>query len=189
MPHRIWRDSAADHRRWLFINAVAIAAFVNAGLSALIAWGSAASRDDVPMWAAPLVGGPSTGVDTIGTCFILPFLTTLILTTVVWHELRSGRLASLNRPATGLLARVPATRLRRAVYFGAICTVIFAPPAVLVLAVIDPGTISVGHFVLYKAIFGVLLGAVVTPPIALTALTDTPKKEEVARPGIEPGTP
>jgi hypothetical protein len=186
-PNQIWREATATHRRWIFLNAIVIAAFVNAGLSALIAWGSAASEDEIPLWAAPLVGGPSSGVDTIGTCFILPFLTTLIITTVIWHELREGRLLPLSRRATGLLARVPPTRLRRAVFFGAICIAVFAPPAVLALVLIDPGDISVGHFVLYKAIFGVVLGAIVTPPIALTAMTDRP--EEVARPGIEPGTP
>jgi hypothetical protein len=189
VPHRIWRDTAAEHRRWLFINAVVITAFINAGLSALIAWGSAASEDDVPLWAAPLVGGPSTGVDTIGTLFILPFLTTVILTTVIWHELREGRLAPLTRPPSGVVAKAPPTRIRRGAYFGALCVAVLALPAVIVLAIVDPGDITVGHFVLYKAIFGVVLGAIVTPPIALTALTDRIPQEKVARPGIEPGTP
>jgi hypothetical protein len=186
-PNRIWREATATHRRWVFLNAIVIAAFVNAGLSALIAWGSAASEDEIPLWAAPLVGGPSTVVDTVGTLFILPFLTTLIITTVIWHELREGRLAPLTRPPSGPLASAPPTRLRRGVYFGALCFALLAVPAVIVLVILDFGDISVGDFVLYKAIFGVVLGAIVTPPIALTAMTDRP--EEVARPGIEPGTP
>ena len=188
-PHRIWRDATATHRRWVFINAVVVAAFINGALSALIAWGSAASEDEIPLWSAPLVGGPSTAVDSIGTCFILPFLTTLIITSVVWHELREGRLLPLSRPSTGLIARVPPTRLRRAVFFGAVSTAIFAPPVVLVHVLTDFGDISVGDFVLYKAIFGVVLGAIVTPPIALVAMTDNVEEEKVARPGIEPGTP
>jgi hypothetical protein len=188
-PHRIWSEAPAAHRRWVFLNAVVIAAVINGALSALIAWGSAAGKDDVPLWAAPLVGGPSTIVDTVATLFVLPFLTTLIITTVVWHELREGRLQPLSRPASRLLAGAPPTRLRRGVYFGAICIAVLALPGVLILILIDPGDISVGHFVLYKAIFGVLLGAVVTPPIALVAMTDRQEQEKVARPGIEPGTP
>ena len=47
-----------------------------------------------------------------------------------------------------------------------------APPAVIVLVALDYGDISVGEFVLFKAIFGVVLGALVTPPIALAAMTD-----------------
>ena len=43
------------------------------------------------------------------------------------------------------------------------------------LSAIDYGDISVGHFVLYKAIFGVVLGAIVTPLIAIVAMSDPPE--------------
>jgi hypothetical protein len=173
-PHVLWRETVAEHRKWLLLNAIAIAAVINGGLSALIAWGSAANEEEIPLWAVPFVEGPSLAVDTIGTFFILPFLTTLIITTVVWHEVREGRLAPLSRRTAGLLSRLPRTRVRRGAYFGAICTLVMAPPAVLVLVVRDPGDVSVGDFVLFKAIFGIVLGAIVTPPIALAAMTDEP---------------
>jgi hypothetical protein len=177
-PHLLWREAAVEHRRWVFLNAVLIAAIVNAALNALIAWGSAANEDEIPLWAAPLVEGPSTITDTVGTFFILPLLTTLVITTLIWHELREGRLAPLPRRSAGPLARLPPTRLRRGVYFGAICTAVLAPPAVLVLVLLDFGDISVGDFVLYKAIFGVVLGAIVTPPIALAAMTDAARQSD-----------
>jgi hypothetical protein len=173
-PHVLWRETVAEHRRWLLLNTIVIAAIVNAALSALIAWVSAANEDEIPLWAVPLVEGPSLITDTVGTFFILPFLTTLIVTTVVWHELREGRLAPLSRRSAGLLSRLPRTRVRRGAYFGAICMLVFGPPAALVLALQDPGDVSVGDFVLYKAVFGVVLGAIVTPPIALAAMTDEP---------------
>jgi hypothetical protein len=173
-PHVLWRQATTGHRRWLLLNAILIAAAINAALSALIAWGSAASEDDIPLWKAPLVGGPNLITDTVGTFFILPFLTTLVITTVVWHELREGRLAPLSPRTAGVLSRLPRTRLRRGAYFGLICMLILGPPAVVALILIDVAPVSVGHFVLYKAILGVLLGAVVTPPIALAAMTDTP---------------
>ena len=171
-PHRLWREATEEHRRWLLINAIVIAAVVNAALNALIAWGTAAGEDEIPLWAAPLAEGPSTITDTVGTFFILPLITTLVITSVVWHELRERRLAPLTRRTAGVLARLPGKRLRRGAYFGAICTVVLGPPAVLVLLLLDFGDISVGDFVLYKAIFGVVLGALVTPPIALAAMTD-----------------
>jgi hypothetical protein len=173
-PHVLWRETVAEHRKWLLLNAIVIAAVINGGLSALIAWGSAANEDEIPLWAAPFVEGPSLAIDTIATFFILPFLTTLIITTAVWHEIRKGELAPLSRRTAGLLSRLPRTRLRRGAYFGAICMLALAPPAVLVLALRDPGDVSVGDFVLFKAIFGVVLGAIVTPPIALAAMTDEP---------------
>jgi hypothetical protein len=72
------------HRRFLLLHAFLVAAVVNAALSALIAWLFTFSEDEIPLWAVPLVGGPSVGVDTIATFFVLPFLTTLVITTVVW---------------------------------------------------------------------------------------------------------
>jgi hypothetical protein len=185
-----WRELSAEHRRWLFLNAVLITAFINAALNALIAWGSAAGEDEIPLWAAPLVGGPSTITDTVGTFFILPLVTTLLITTVIWHELAEGRLEPLvhTPDSEAFFPRLPRTRFRRGLYFGAVCTVMLAPAAVIVLVAIDFGDISVGDFVLYKAIFGILLGLLVTPIIGIAAMTGR-RAEEVARAGIEPATP
>jgi hypothetical protein len=185
-----WRELTVEHRRWLLINAVIIAAFLNGVLNTLIAWGSAAPEDEIPLWAAPLIGGPSTIVDTVGTLFILPFLTTLLVTTAAWHEMREGKLAPLliDRNLDPLLARLPPRRARRGAYFGALTVVLLAPVSVVLLIAFDFGDISVGDFVLYKAIFGVLLGLVVTPPIAIAAMTDR-DVAEMARAGIEPATP
>jgi hypothetical protein len=176
-----WRELTAEHRRWLFINAVLITAFINAALNALIAWGTSAGEDEIPLWAAPLVGGPSTIWDTVGTLFILPLVTTLIITTVIWHELAAGRLQPLvlDDVSGAFFRRLPQTRFRRGLFFGAITTLMLAPAAVIVLVAIDFGDISVGDFVLYKAIFGIVLGLLVTPIIGIAAMTG-PKAEEEA---------
>jgi hypothetical protein len=175
-----WRELSAEHRRWLFLNAVLITAFINAALNALIAWGSAAGEDEIPLWAAPLVGGPSTITDTVGTFFILPLVTTLLITTVIWHERDTGRLERLVLAdgSDTFFRRLPRTRFRRGLYFGALCTLILAPAAVIVLAAIDFGDISVGDFVLYKTIFGIVLGLIVTPVIGIAAITDDRSAEE-----------
>jgi hypothetical protein len=177
-PHVVWRETVSEHRRWLFLNTIVIAAVVNAALSALIAWISAANEDEIPLMAAPLIEGPSLITDTVGTFFILPFLTTLVITTVVWHELREGRVAPLSKRASGVLAKLPRTRVRRGAYFGLITMLVLSAPAVIALVIRDPGDVSVGDFVLFKAIFGVILGALVTPPIALAAMTDEPPPKE-----------
>jgi hypothetical protein len=173
-PHVVWRETVSEHRRWLFWNTIVIAAVANGALNALIAWVSAVNEDEIPLLAVPIVEGPSLITDTVGTFFILPFLTTLAITTAVWHELREGRIGRLSKRTAGLLARLPETRVRRGAYFGLITMLVLSPPAVLILALRDPGDVSVGDFVLFKAIFGVILGAIVTPPIALAAMTDDP---------------
>jgi hypothetical protein len=175
-----WRELSAEHRRWLFLNAVLITAFINAALNALIAWGSAATEDEIPLWAAPLVGGPSTIWDTIGTFFILPLVTTLLITTVIWHELAAGRLEPLvlDDASGAFFRRLPRTRFRRGLYFGALTTLMLAPAGVIVLVAIDFGDISVGDFVLYKTIFGIVLGLIVTPFIGIAAMTGKTAEEK-----------
>ena len=99
--------------------------------------------------------GPSVIVDTVATCFVLPFLTTLVITTVIWKEMREGHLTRLPRapgsfaerlpddaPAPGDLDR-PALPAASSARSSAVGVLLF-----------DYGDISVGEFVLYKAIFG-----------------------------------
>jgi hypothetical protein len=166
-----WQGLDRDHRRWLLINAVLIAAVVNAALSALIAWLSAVNEDQIPLWSAPLVGGPSTVTDTVGTLFVLPFLTTLVITTVIRGELEHGRLRPLAETLR-LSERLPHGRARRAALLGLLCMLLLGPIAVAILVLTDFDDLGVGEFVLYKALFGIGLGALVTPPIALLALGD-----------------
>jgi fructose-specific phosphotransferase system IIC component len=173
----------------MFVNAVVIAAGINCALSALIAWLGTMDQDSIPLWATPLKD-TSTEVDTIGTLFVLPFLTTLIITTVIWHEIQNGTLTRLAHPSPALAERVPATRLRRALVIGLTVMVVLGPPAAVILALIDFDDLGQGEFVLYKAILGVVLGAVVTPPIARFAMADSqPVTEQPAETGATAATP
>jgi hypothetical protein len=165
------------HRRFLWRDAVLIAAIANGVLNALFAWLFTLNEDEIPQAKAPLVGGPSIIVDTVATCFILPFLTTLVITTVIWGEMRKGHLSRVPRPPSALFDRLRHTRLRRATLIGLLCLFVFGPISALGILLFDYADISVGAFVLYKTIFGIVLGAVVTPPIAMLAFGDDPPPE------------
>ena len=167
-------ELTAAHRRFLVRDAFLVAAFVNAVLNALFAWFFTLGEDEIALAAAPLVGGPSVLVDSVATCFVLPFLTTLAITTVVWKELREGHLTRLLRAPGSLAERLPPTRLRRATWIGVLCLLAIGPVVAAGVLLFDYGDVPVGQFVLYKAIFGVLLGAIVTPPIAMIAFGDEP---------------
>ncbi|HZO58390.1 MAG TPA: hypothetical protein VFB51_01740 [Solirubrobacterales bacterium] len=172
------RELTPAHKRFLVRDAILIAAFVNAALSALIAWLITVGEDEVPVSAVPLAEGPSVLVDSVATCFVLPFLTTLLITTVIWKEMREGHLTRIPRAAGSLAERLPKTRLRRASWIGLGCLATFGPIAAAGVLLFDYGDISIGEFVLYKAIFGIVLGAAVTPWIALAAFGDEPPREE-----------
>jgi hypothetical protein len=168
----------ADHRRFIFWHAIVGAAIVNATLSALIAWLSVRNEDSVPRWATPLVD-PSTIMDTLGTFFILPFLTCLIFTAVARRELRHGNVTPLgwNWSPDSVLRRLPQGTARRGVALGALCLAALGPPAVAIIVLLDVGDLSVGGFVGYKAVFGVLLGMFVTPIVALWSLSEAEPAE------------
>jgi hypothetical protein len=173
------RALSDEHRRFIFWHAIVGAAVVNATLSALFAWLGVRHEDSVPRWDTPLVQNPSTIADTIGTFFILPLLTCLIFTAVARRELRHGRVTPLgwDWSPRSVLRRLPKGALRRGLALGALCTAALGPPTVAFIVAIDVDDLSVGEFVTYKAIFGVVLGFVVTPIVALWALSEAEPAE------------
>lgn len=162
------------HRRWLAVNALAATAAINALVNAGIAWATSTGERSVPLVSIPLLQRPSTLTDTLGTLFILPFLTTLLATMAVRRDQRRGRLAPLRLSFrhAGALTRLPSGLLRRAFIIGAGCLSLLGPLCVVVLVMTGFAGITQLTFVLYKAVFGVSLGILVTPPIALAAMAD-----------------
>lgn len=162
-----------EHRRWLAINALAVSALLNAVLSAAIAWASSTGARSIPLMSIPLLHGPSTLTDSLGTLFVLPFVTTLLVTAAVRRDQRLGRLpVARSGPRTRWLDRLPRRPLRRAAELGAGCLLVLGPPFACLLIVVDFGGVTQSTFVAYKAIFGVGFGLVVTPVVALAAMTD-----------------
>jgi hypothetical protein len=177
------RGLTPAHRRFLIRDALVIAGVINGSLSALIAWLITLGEDEVPTAAVPLVEGPSVVVDTVATFFVLPFLTTLLITTVIWKELREGHLTRLPLSRGSFAERLPDTRLRRATMIGLLCLAVLGPIGAVVLLLLDYGGISIGEFVIYKAIVGIVLGAAVTPPIARVGFGDEPPPPKSAGDG------
>jgi hypothetical protein len=171
----LWRSLPAPHRRWIAQNALLVTALINFLVNGVIAWLSIRGQADVPLWAPPLAE-TSTVTDTLGTLFVLPFITGLLCTVAVRRERENGELVPLRRtpPHDRRLALLPPPGLRRSVAFGAAAFVLLAPPVTMGLVAIDFGTLAPGSFIAYKVSFAVCLGLVVTPLIALCAMTDPP---------------
>ena len=173
---------SAIHRRWILIHAIALTGVVNLILNGGIAWLSAIGTTRVPLWAAPILGGPSTITDTIGTLFLLPLITNLLITTAVRRELRNARLTPLHRtPGTGSILRRLHNRSARGFALAAGSLAALGPPAIAILITTNFGDIPTSAFVLYKAILGITLGAIVTPVIAVHAMADAPPSTGATR--------
>jgi len=164
---------SASQRRWLLLNAVVVTAFINLVVNAAIAWLSSHGRNSVPILSQPLQE-PSTVTDTLGTLFLLPFMTSVICSAFVHRDLRRGALDPL--PVSDALPWVARWRLAgpavRGARLGGASILLLGPLATAVIALVHFGDITAGGFVLYKAIFGVVFGLVVTPLIALIAMAD-----------------
>lgn len=157
-------------------NALAGAAAVNLAIAAGVGWLLTLGRSGIPVWAAPVVGGPSVAVDTAATLFLLPCTTWLLVTAGVGRERRRGTLGTLAAPGGPGPDRLPRWlgRLLRAdlgpVRLGATCLAALGPVTAAVLLAIGCQRFGDVTFVAYKAGFAVALGAAVTPLIALQAM-------------------
>jgi hypothetical protein len=163
----VWRGLSDGQRNWIAVNALVVTAVINASLSALIAWAGVRGADEVPFFAS--TGETSIITDSLGTLFVLPLITCLLLTTVVRRELRMGKLDPVRIEFPVELAE---SRLLRGMSFGALTLSLLGAPVALALLLSGVGDMSPGDFVAYKAAYGVALGAVVTPVIALRAMSD-----------------
>jgi hypothetical protein len=153
-------------RRWLWRNAILGAAVANLVINAVIAWVSAHGHDAVPVWPTELIGDPSTVTDTLGTLFLLPLITCLVVTPTVRREVAAGHLGR----RTDLRLPLPRNTLLRGLALGAACLAALALPGLGLAALL--GELGVAAFVTYKVVLAIALGAVVTPLIALAAMND-----------------
>jgi hypothetical protein len=167
-----WRRLSVEQRRWIIVSAIIVTAVSNALINGALAWLLSIGQRDVPLWTAP--GHSSTLSDTLGTLFLLPFFTTLVVSFTVHRAQEAGTLGPLDPSVLSpdLRRRIPTSLARRALVFGAAILVLLAPLAVLIHFAVDFGGVSRGTFALYKVVLGVTLGALVTPLIAVVAMAD-----------------
>lgn len=172
MTNSIWRELPAPNRRWILVNALLVPVFLNVVITSGIDLLSIAGHGEIQLWGPPLVR-PSSGWTVIGTLFILPLITCLLVTTAVHADLEKGTLERLDSGfRRGRGAGLPATRLRRGVAMGVAANLLLAPPLLLAMTLLDFPDLAHGPYVLIHAAFAVALGLFVTPVIALMAMTD-----------------
>jgi len=144
-------------------------AVINFVLCGGIGWLLFRGMADVPLWGQQSVAG-----DTLATAFLLPFLTCLIVTPTVRRDVLKGQVAGFptSSPYHALGQWVPRRSLLRGVTAGVLCVVIVVPATVLVLGEFAAAGMRFAPFLAFKATFGALLGATVTPFLALLAICD-----------------
>lgn len=158
-----------EQRRYVLEQGIG-SGLINVLINAAVAWLLFRSLPNVPLWGLQSIAG-----DTVGTCFVLPFATCLIVTRLTHREVRRGRFPSPDwrRAAHPALGRLPGATTPRAALLGLLCTLVVAPLALGALAALGIAELGLASFVAFKALFAGALAAVVTPLIAVAALGDT----------------
>lgn len=148
-------------------------AAINAIVNAAIAWLGVRGQETVPLWGVPLAE-TSIFWSLVGTLLLLPLITCVLTTTAVRRDVRLGSLASLSRLRSvhRWLAMLPPAPVRRGLAFGGIVVTALAPPLTLALVASGSPELSGERFIVCQTVFAVILGALVTPVIALCAMAD-----------------
>lgn len=161
------------NRRWIIRYALLMTAAVNLVVNGLLAWLTTIGHSHLKLAGMPLIAPPSLIVDTLGTFAILPVTTSLLCPLGVRGYRRRGLLDSVRMPLgrLGWLERLPDGDLGAGIVLAAWTTALLGPGACVLLVALVSNGVSRGSFVVYKAVLGVALGAVVTPLVALKAMS------------------
>ncbi|MGN6472541.1 MAG: hypothetical protein ACTHK4_02690 [Mycobacteriales bacterium] len=162
----------AAHRRWIILNSLIITAVLNAVISTGVALAQA-HGDHVVAWSLSPIKTTLLG-NTVGTLFSLPLITTLLVSAAIRREQRLGTLPAITWPFERRVLSwiaVPGA-LRRGWRLGVVTFLVLAPIDVLLVVLLGRHGTTAIHFAVLQAVVGVVLGAVLTPLIALAAMCD-----------------
>ncbi len=140
---------------------------VNGGLTAASMWPKRATL------YVPFFGSSGIAADTLITTFLISSLTVVFGTLFIRRDYKTGRFDALawtprNHP---LLNLFPYAVLGRAVMFGTLFTLAFAPATLGVFELAEIDGLVFRDFVIFKLLYAVIVGMIVTPLNALWVLT------------------
>jgi hypothetical protein len=161
-----------EHRKLLVIDQGVVAFVINLVLNGGIGWLIFRSAAEVPVW-----GESSAGGDLLVTALLLPLLTAVIVSKLVAGQVESGKLpplASHQIPDSGFSLRPSAIR---GFALGGMAIVLAALPVVAALSLSASTGFASSDFIGFKAVWGGLLGASVSPVIAWWALADASRRK------------
>lgn len=170
--------SRAAAWRYVLVDQGLVAIFVNFGLNWGIAW---AVFHKMP--SIPVAGEFSIIGDTVATCWMLPLISCLIVTSLTRNEVRQGRIAGFGADSRQSLFWKKITRflIIRAMGWGLIGRLLLAPLAVQGIAISGMEPLPLQTFLILKGLFASALGIFFCPFHAWWALFDPVRVKLTAR--------
>ena len=164
-----------SNRQWIIRYALGMTAITNLVIGGLLAWLTSIGHRHLDLGGVPLIAAPNLITDTLGTFVILPLTTAVLCSLGVRGFLSRGLIEPIRLPALAgphLLDRLPNRDVRAGLVLAAWTTALLGPGACVLLVAVSSSGMSRGSFVLYKVLLGVALGAVITPLVALRAMSE-----------------
>jgi hypothetical protein len=139
---------------------------INFLVNGLIAW--------IIYGRTPTIPVTTLIVDTLLTCFLIPFLTCLVVVSVVWQLVRQGDLSAVSwsRDDFWWLRWLPDGKWARALAIGLAIAVLGTLIITGLLLLLGIESIVGSIFVWFKAAYTAVLAALITPFLALASLGD-----------------
>ena len=164
-------------RRWFALEQVLVPTLFNLAFNAALGWATFRAATPVPLFARPSIWTdllrPSIGGDILGMLFFLPGFTCLIATPLIKRAARLGKVQRLSIAPEQhwLLRRMPRGLWSRSGFIGLACVLLFGPVSIGLLALLGLDAWSLSAAVWFKGLYAGLLAAMVSPLIALYALS------------------
>ncbi|HSG17692.1 MAG TPA: cytochrome P450 [Anaerolineae bacterium] len=157
---------STDQRSLMRRSFVLNPAVINFLLNGLIAW--------LIYGRTPIILLPTLTIDTLLTCFLIPFLTCLIVVPIVWQLVRQGDITAVAWLRTDFwwLRWLPNGKWARALAVGLATAILGTLIIVGLLSLLGIGSMAGSAFVWFKTTYAVILAALVTPLLALASLAD-----------------
>lgn len=158
------------HRKLLLAQALGSVA-MNVPLNGALAWLTFPPIAAMPLWAR----GPCVAFDTFGTSFFLPLITCLILTPITRRLVRTGVVPPKPREELPALVRFwPENFVGRGALVGLLSAFTVGLPTLVALTLAGAQEMTRGEMAIYKAVYTMILGVIVTPLFGLRAVADRP---------------
>ncbi len=153
----------AEHQSYVRRETLIGCAF-NAVLSVVFAFVVFHGVERIPLW-----GAQGLAVDLVPTVFMITLVGNLIVTFVTRQRVRAGSVAPLAPPARSWLPRRAVPRM---LLLAALTTIVIVPLSVAVLLLLGIDSMQFGNFVVFKIVYGAVVGALTAPLVIRTALAD-----------------
>jgi hypothetical protein len=166
-----------EHRKYVRTETT-IGVVLNVVASAVIAWTVVPKPPGIiPMWG---MGG--IAFDLVPTTFMIVLMTSIALGIITRKRLAGGKVAPLARAQAGRARMLPTSIPGRAVVLALIACATLLPVTLGLLMLLGVEAMALWPFVLFKAVYGVIVAVIFMPPLLLSALTGRDARAAAASP-------